>query len=313
MRRLHALASLILTLLTGGCLAPRAPHGPLAERPGVLPKSLPKADIASNRDSEQRSKSPRWDEFTHPADPPPITPVVLPAMPPEPKVVRNPADEPPKHPIVLAVECVLENRHDEAIRTHLQGYDPMTQEFLLRVLPTLSLAGKNGPLSSTDIAALSDQMASIQTYLRQNSDFTLSKLAFCESIKGYAIYKPLPAEHEFVAARPDRPGELVQLYVELRNFASRASHGLYETRLASHIEIQDEAGRTRWRHRFRPDDLTLVSRTRLGEYYHNYTFPLPATLEAGVYTLIVEMSDITQPAAPRTARNSIPLKIVADR
>lgn len=286
----------------------RAPNGsPAPSRlpePGEVNRTVSK--VPAPQPAEGVSKWPDYTNPPRPVEPPPNpTPVVN--VGPDPTM--RPIDLAPKHPIVMAVECLLDNRHEEAQR-HLQNYDPKTQEFLMRILPTLSLVARNNALSPADIAAVDESLKGLRYYLQVNSEFAISKLNFCESIKGYAIYKPLPADHLFVAAQPDRPGELVQLYVEIKNFGSRSNQGLYETLLSSHVEIRDEKGETKWLHRFRPDDLKLVSRTRLGEYYHNYTFPLPSNLPPGSYHLIVVMTDETQPNQPRPAHASVPLRIV---
>lgn len=335
--RLRAFAPLLLTLLASGCLGvrmqpgesepsstrasrkPPTPAAPLAEPapdrrlsqlPATLPTTLPAVPAAATSAAATVSTGPKWPGITKPPDP------VEPSAPPlPPMVMPNPIalpEAPPKHPIVLAMECVLDNRHEEALG-HLHQYDARTQELLLRVLPALALVAKNNKLSPADIAALSDQWQSMSVLLQGYSEFTISKLCFCESIKGYAIYKPLPADHDFVAALPDRPGELVQLYVGIKNFGGRPNQGLFETQLSSHIEIRDDKGQTRWLHRFRPSDLKLVSRTRLNDYYHNYTFTMPPALAPGAYTLTVVVTDETQPETPRTAHSSLPLHIVGPK
>lgn len=263
------------------------------------------------------SKDARWPEYTSPPPPAPLPTLQaeLVTFPKDgdqhPPRRMLPIDTTPKHPIVLALECVLDNRHDEVLR-HLDKYDARTQEFLLRILPTLALVSKNNQLGPTELAALGEQITNIRNYLQMSADFAIAKVVFCESIKGYAIYKPVAEGHEFIAARSDRPGEIVQLYVELKNFASNPVAGLFETRLSSRVDILDENGQKKWSHRFQPDELKLVSRTRLAEYYHNFTFALPASLPPGTYSLAVEMTDETH-VPPRTTLATVPFRIASPK
>jgi hypothetical protein len=253
----------------------------------------------------------KWPFMEPPATNTPKTPTFSPMAD---KGVGLPKAEPPKDPFVVALECMLQNRHQEAL-THLHAYDPETRELLLRLLSTLSLFSKKKvvELTPAEIAVFEDSLAAIRNVVLPHAELGISKLVFCESIKGYAFYKPLPESHLFLAARGDRPGELVQLYVEMKNLNSRPANGLYETDLASTVEVFDEAGQRRWVHRFRPDELTLVSRLRLGNYYHNFSFFLPSCLTPGKYHLTVTLIDQTNPESPRTTTASTPLTVVAER
>ena len=319
--------SLVFTLLAGGCTnarlarndiptstSPPIPASPAhatmktPQHPDTLPPSTDALQKSPAKDP--KDKDAKFAEFTRPPEPLESQLTALQQMPKHPIVEPSPLIETtPKHPIVRALECMLDNRPQEA-QQQLGVYDTRTQELLLRLLPSLSLVAKNNNLSAADIAVLSEQMAGFNRILQQNAEFSLPKMCFCEldSIQGYAIYKPLPAEAEFVA------GQYVQLYVELKNFTSRPRDGGFETKFASKVEIRDDKGKEIWKWRFPSDKLTLVSRTRLTEYYHKYGIPFPSNLPPGDHTLIVEMVDETIAGAPaRTARGSLLLRIVANK
>lgn len=291
------------------------PVAPPEQLPDTIPTRMvrPAPPVASPSEGNVAAKpdDPKWAQFTNPPKIAEVKPVSFEkdSSPPQP-IVEIKAEA--KHPVVAAMECMLDDRHEDALR-HLQKYDPRTREFLQRVLPTLSLVARNNQLGPADVAALNEQFTSVKVYLQQLSDFSLSRMQFCESIKGFAVYKPLPADHEFVAASGDRPGELVQLYVELRNFASEPKGGLFETLLSSQLEIQDAAGGKVWSHRFRTEDLKIVSQSRLGESYQSFSFAVPPGLQPGTYTLWVTMADETRPGSPRVARSSLPIRIVSPK
>ncbi len=323
-RRFLGFASLLLTLFSSGCTsarlarvegsAPSSPPNPIqpayaAMKPHGAPDVLPPTTDVPPK-TPTADASAKWKNLTDPPPPPQGQIAPLPIAQAQSAVDSRPfIDVTPKHPIVRALECMLDNRLEEA-QHELRVYDAGTQEFLLRMLPPLSIVAKNTKLSAADSAALSEQMKSINRYLQQNAAFTLPKMCFCEldSIKGYAIYKPLPPDPEFVA------GQYVQIYFELKNFASKQSGGDFETKFAGRIEIRDDKGKVVYPYSFPKDQLKLVSRERLGEYYHKFGVPLPSYLQPGFYTLVVEMTDETlADAPPRTARGSLPLRIAAPK
>ena len=217
-------------------------------------------------------------------------------------------------PIVIALDLLLQNRGPEA-DSQLQVYSPATRDVFLRALPLLELMHRKGfeGLDVDDVAALKSILAGLDAVIGPRAALSIPELHFCDAITGFKIYRPLPADHAFLAARGDRPGELVQLYMEMRNLGSRPDGGQFVTDLACEVEIVDEAGRSRWAHRFRPEDLRLTSRSRLLDYYHNFSFYLPASLTPGRYRLVVRLSDRTQADAPRDATSTVPLHVVGDR
>jgi hypothetical protein len=223
---------------------------------------------------------------------------------------RRPA-EPPSEPLVKALQCVLENRHADALK-YLPA-DPPTQELFLRLLPSIAvLAHKSlDQLSPAEVAVLHDQLQGLMLSLRPRTELQIGDMCFCESVKSYGVYKPLPGDHAFQAGGAGQPGELVQLYVELHNFASQQRDTFYETRLVSSVEITDAAGNVCYFYRFGDRQQCLRSRSRLMDTFSNYSFPVPPHLPAGTYTLTLRVSDQTLPEQHREARKSVPFRVCA--
>jgi hypothetical protein len=144
--------------------------------------------------------------------------------------------------------------------------------------------------------------------LRPRAELVINKMCFCDSIKAFGVYKPLPEGHVFQAGTRARPGDLVQVYVELRNIGSEPRDSYHETRLSSYVEIcdaQDPRKEPLWKYRFADSKQPIRSRSSLHDYYNNYSFYVPPILPAGSYLLTIRVTDETRPEAPRSARHSL--------
>jgi hypothetical protein len=240
--------------------------------------------------------------------PPAVTRVHPPVAPPP----QSPPATEKREPLAEALQCVLENRHEEAVR-HLQAYDPQTQDWFLRLLPALSILTKKKiqELDPGEVAVLNDQLFGLLATLRPKTELMIAKACFCEWIKGYGDYKPLPEGYAFAAPSSVRPGECVQLYVELRNFASEHRNGNFETRFGSSVEIRDAQGQMMWSYRFGDEKQTILSRTQLHDYNTAYSFHVPKSIPPGVYTLIVQINDETNPDARRSVRKAMEFRVAA--
>jgi hypothetical protein len=229
--------------------------------------------------------------------------------PAEPGSSRSPQTEKAAPPLVEALRCMLEDRHQEALR-HLQAYDQETQAFFLRLLPPLALFAKKGleQLTPQEVAVLNEQLQGVLLALRPRTELIIEQLCFCEWIKAYGNYKALSPNHAFLAAAPERLGDKVQLYFELRNFASAACAGGFETRLSSSVEIHDAQGNLR--KRYTSDEQPLKRLTRLHDYCNQYFFLMPE-LEPGSYQLTLQIVDETLPEARRVARKTIEFRVTA--
>jgi hypothetical protein len=322
------IASLFLTLLAGGCLPMRparlesaSANSPSSQSTSIQPTTFTNPPDLPTRIVHAKPTPPtgvatvaadgrKWPEHTIPPPVPPTPPQLLVGLEPKVESVNPVIETATRHPLVLALECALDNRHQQAL-WHLQKYDERTQLLVLRMLAPFSLVAKNTNLSAADIAALNDKMAEVMRVLQQNSEFAISRLCFCESIKDFAIFKPLPGNHEFLSPPSGWAGEEIHLYVGFKNFASEKKEGQFETKLSSRIRLVDGKGQTKLVHRFSANDLTLVSPMQLAEYYHHYHFYLPPKLPSGSYTLVVELTDETVPSASRTVIDRLPLRIAS--
>jgi hypothetical protein len=217
-----------------------------------------------------------------------------------------------REPLVEALQCVLDNRHNEALQL-LRKYDQPTQEVFLCLLPILGRMTQKSidQMSPSEVAVLGELLHSLSVTLRPHSKLVIDKANFCEWIKSFGIYKPLPEGHAFLGSTPHRPGELVQLYVELRNFASEFRNGSYATRLSSSVEIRDQKGDQVWLFRFDDGKQPIRSRTLLHDYFNNYCFYVPNNLPAGTYQLIIQVSDETRAGEPRTASKTLEFRVTS--
>ncbi len=235
-----------------------------------------------------------------PKDPPPVLPA--------PNVKSKEGKQ-----LVLALQCMLEDQHQEALQ-HLQGFDPETQEFFLRILPTLTVFAKKklDDLTPTEVAVLNDQLHNLMVTLRPRSELVIDKMCYCESVKSFGVFAPLPDGHPFLTALKDRPGEMVQLYVELKNFACELKDGRYETKLSSSIEIRDAKNEKVWSYTHDDSKLLHRSLSRPSDYFIPYSFCVPQELAEGTYRLTVQIVDETMPEH-RVARRELPLRVAASR
>lgn len=223
----------------------------------------------------------------------------------------KPAAEPPIKlaPFVLALQCVLDDRHQDALK-HLEGYDSETQKFYLRYLPMLTIMARKrvDQLSDSEVAVLNDQLQSLLLTLRPRTELVIERMCYCERFKGYGVYQPLPEGHAFVAPSGDRPGEMVSLYVEVRNVASVQRGDCFETRLSSTIEIRDGRGQLVKAIPFTERAEPQRVRSRLNDYCNALVFPVPA-LPPGTYQLILQIVDETNPGTRRVAQKAMEFRV----
>ena len=163
---------------------------------------------------------------------------------------------------------------------------------------------------------------------------TFGKVCFCRRIESFGQYEPLPLQAgqnhpEFQAGSDGRPGDRIQVYVEVRNFNSREVHpGHFETRLNSSLEIRSPEGPTETsgprQHqagRARPGSQRVLmnlgtcvdtSQTRRQDYFLNFQFHVPARLPPGLYTLWVTVKDeapLGPGQKPRLAERSLDFRV----
>jgi hypothetical protein len=198
-------------------------------------------------------------------------------------------------PLLSALRSLMAKKPEQAV-ADLRTYEQANQELLLRLLP-LAVRCTEGNLqeaSAKELATCEAELDGMTASLRSRSPLVIGNMCFCRRIVAYGVYEPLPADYRF------RPGDLVEVYAELRNFASRKRQNAkgetsYVIELASSFEIRDFAGNTVHRevfHRRKPDE----SRAERHDYFDNYQFYVPA-IPPGAYTLVIRVEDLgTRPS-----------------
>ena len=190
--------------------------------------------------------------------------------------------------VVEALRCLLEKRPGDAI-ARLETFDKPTQDLLLRLLPLVVRLGEETPIAPQDLAVFVEQLQGANQQLCPQAALALDRMCFCKRISKFGDYDPLPAEHSF------RPGELVQIYVEVRNFASEQSDQYFETRLASSVEVAAAGKWPGWRQDFPDKGHRDRSRSLRHDYFQSYSFCLPENIPPGDHRLIIRVADMVTP------------------
>jgi hypothetical protein len=246
----------------------------------------------------------------------------------------------PESCVLEAMRAVQEKLPEDEIRRRLSRLDKNNQDLLLRLLTLTNRLGERGAvegLNPQDMGKFLQQVDEISAGLRIRAPLLLPKVCFCRKIESFGFYDPLP-NPAFQAGVDEKPGELVLLYVEVRNFGRRDCGRNYsETALACKLEIQE------WR-LLRPQQLDSGTEVDSGQsdsppakalkpcvtydlhthherslsprqdYFIKIGFNIPPNLAPGHYTLSVEVRDdigidpVT--GQPRTARTKIDFQVV---
>jgi hypothetical protein len=285
-----------------GCLSgspPRTPENPPAPPDPANLTSLP---VPSSY-------------HAHVVDPPapnpqPLEQVVFPSQPQPPQVVAPPeAPRPPDSPLVQALRYVLEGKPGAAAEV-LQRCDPVTRDALLALLQLAAPLCEGGleRASPQQSATALEQINRLQSALRRRAPLAIEKMCFCREVRDFGKYYPLPPDYAFQTGSDGLPGELVQVYVEVRNVICRQRGLVYETALKGHVEIHDFRGNCVWSHDFdnRPDR----SRTPLQDNYVEFHFNVPSQLLAdSAYTLWVYVKDVEDDGIVKVVRRSLDFRV----
>lgn len=244
----------------------------------------------------------------------PAPPAVPPSVKTQPPPSTPPSTAPPEEPLVAALRHLLAKQPDKALEL-LQRYDHLNQDVMVSLL-ALAVRLTQGSLERADpqeVSNVMEQLNSLAVRLRSLAALSIEKMCFCSEISRFGVYQPLPARPVFQLGRDGRPGEQIQLYVELRNFVSQPQASFYETRLASSLEIRDLRDKPVWRMDF-PAQQPDRSHTLRHDYFVSFRFPVPRELAPGMYTLWVEVRDVTglqghEVPGHRMARRSLDFEV----
>jgi hypothetical protein len=217
---------------------------------------------------------------------------------------------------VAALRCVLEKHRDEAVGL-LQRYRQADRDLLFTLLRLSGHVGEREleRVPPQELALMLDQLNTLALALRLRAPLALEKVCFCRKIVTFGVYDPLGPLPEFQAETPGRPGERVQVYAEVRNFASREvvsreADPYFETFLAGALEIFNLKGERVHQISMRP--CVDRCRTLRQDYFIVFDFPLPP-LPAGSYVLWVQVKDVTPgpggAVTPRVARRSLDFRV----
>jgi hypothetical protein len=283
--------------LLSGCFFAVAENSDLAPVPDPPP---PKAPAPASGTLSQRVASEeepeRFERPAPPAEPAPPATVVEPIAEPTVAPVRPPPDP----PAVAALRAYL-NPDSEAARQLFARLEKTDREVLDALVPAvIELAGKCEPSHAGPavVDRVLQQLQLLEDELRQHAPLRISKVCFARNIETFGVYEPLSATEEepvFHGGLNGRPGDRVQVYVEVRNFASRKVGPFWETALASTLEIRKlDVTET---HDGKPDvqlqrparpDRSLSPRR---DYFLNIQFHVPARLPPGRYELKIIAND----------------------
>jgi hypothetical protein len=224
---------------------------------------------------------------------------------------RPPADP----PLVEAMRSFLKGRADQAL-TQLPNCDEPNRQLLILLLPIVAQIAETSldRLGAEEMVHLQNQLQGVESALRPRAPFLIEKICYCKQIRGFGDYDRLPDDHRFKARTDDgRVGELVQIYVELRNFASEQGEHEYVTRLRSAVAIRRAAAP--------PDEepiceLAISKERQVRSYtprrdcHHGVSFYVPH-LPPGPYVLTLTIEDVTRAGQRRADQRSLDFRVIS--
>ena len=231
-----------------------------------------------------------------PVPPPPLSPTAVEKLP----------------PLAASLRAVM-NKHPEQAARELEGIDTPRRDRLLALLRLAVDLEEQAldRLSPAEVDATLEHLHALSRQLRPRAPLKIQTACLCQTIQGFGQFERIAPGHAYSAGSAGKSGGRVQVYAEVGNFASKpVSEGRHETSLSTALEVEDASGK-------------VVSTMNLGtcadqsqsprsDYYLNFQFHVPASLEPGDYTLRIIVKDITA-GAPREARTTLPLKIRSGR
>ncbi|HTK77282.1 MAG TPA: hypothetical protein VL371_18605 [Gemmataceae bacterium] len=219
-------------------------------------------------------------------------------------VVESPTNPAPQgnSPILTALRYYQADSPDRATQA-LDPLDPGSRDMLKALLPLAARLGAadGKPATAEEVTATVAQLEAAAAALRPNAALRIARLCYCRPVQAptrFGVYQPLEGRHAF------RPGEVVAVYVEMRNFTCEPKGDIYQSHLGSKVEVLDAAGHVAHRFDFDAADASLSPRQ---DYCHVGRFLLPR-LPAGDYILRLTVTD--RPTK-REAQSSLDLRVAA--
>ena len=177
--------------------------------------------------------------------------------------------------------------------SRLSKTDREILDVLLPIVDRAVTAGlDHGP---KDVDLILKQLELLTEAMRPRASLTLNKVCFTRVINGFGDYKALELPQpdnipSFRAGSDDQPGGYIQVYAEVRNAVSRKTGAIYETALASQVEILNSEDKVDFR-MDRPaiPDWSLSPRQ---DYYLTIDFYVPPHMPPGLYTLKIMVRDV---------------------
>jgi hypothetical protein len=283
------------------------------ERPSQLPDKMPVATAPSDSAAPAPSAPIEAAAPSQPAAPAPmvVAPVetstslkVTEALAPEAKPAPSTTNE---SLLVRALRAFENNRPQEAVEC-LKHLDPSNQELLMYLMPLMVRLGENNAqaLPPEELAMVIDRLQTASSLLKSKATLRAERVCFCRGVRKFADLDAYEPAHEF------RPGDMVFLYAELKNFTCEsapaqpagynATRGCY-VRLGATLELRDFRNNLVWRTDLNKND---YAQTPPQDYYHTYRFCVPDKLPAGTYTFWLTIVD--KPTG-RTIRKPIEMRI----
>jgi hypothetical protein len=235
-------------------------------------------------------------------------PPAQPADPPRPRVDLPPAPAKADAPLVQALRAILEHHSAEEVKEQLKSFDVETSQALLVLLASAAELETGGVehISPRDLTGLLDRLNILSMRLRERAPLILDHMCFCSHIESFGKYSPLD-QYCF------QPGEVVKVYVEVRNFASQREGPQFNTVLKGRMEIYEE-------NKAKPflvrdcEPQADPSRTARQDFFVNFRFAIPPNCPPGSYTLRIYIEDQTPEAGgkkrkPRTAGSSLDFRV----
>lgn len=212
--------------------------------------------------------------------------------------------------LIQAIKAFQNKRPEEAVE-RLKHLEPANQEILMNLMPLIVRLGDGNvsTMQPEETAILIDRLQTAASMLKSKASLGAEHVCFCRGVRKFADVDPYDPRHEF------RPGDMVFLYAELKNFTCEALPAVrvvngpatpskgFAIRLGATLELRDARYSLVWRTDLNKNDYAL---TPPQDYYHTYRFCVPDKLPAGTYTLWLNIID--KPTG-RTFRKPVEMRV----